>query len=154
MIVSSSNSISKDVGDLETNVDGEEEDNVSGEEEDNAGGDAKDKPDDDVNEEEEELDRSMGSPYKAKCDEHSHIRGVHRCNIPHSPNGKKCNRSYCDLCIARNNANSLNQVPYHFGNDMCMVCYSYYKNHLFHPRDTLFTASIRNHKSGDDYPMI
>jgi len=48
----------------------------------------------------------------------------------------------------------MNQMPYHFANDMCMVCHGYYKNHLFHPRDSLFTASIRSHKANDPYPMI
>ena len=45
-------------------------------------------------------------------------------------------------------------MPYHFANDMCMVCHGYYKNHLFYPRDILFTASIRTHKADDPYPMI
>ena len=141
-------------GDLEMNVGGEEEDKASGVLEENAGGKGNDEPVEELDAEEEALDRSLGIPYKKKCDQHSHKKGKYRCIIPHSPSGKKCNSSYCELCIARNVAFSMNQMPYHFANDMCMVCHYYYKNHLFSPRDILFTASIRTHKPDDPYPMI
>ena len=57
------------------NVGGEEEDNASGVLEENAGGKGNDEPVEELDAEEEALDRSLGVPYKEKCDDHSHKRG-------------------------------------------------------------------------------
>ena len=138
---------------MEPNAGNDLEKNVGGEEEDNAGGEGNKNPEEDEDEA-EALNRSLGIPYRKTCDEHSHLPGKYRCHILHAPNGVKCNRSYCNLCISKNAAFSRRQVPYHFESDMCMVCFFYYKNHVTNPRDTAFTASILSHQKGAKYPWI